>query len=105
MGDGLGRGAEERDQAFPWILPNQSHPPIFFYRLVNGRVLVDLLINRIQIFIQSEKLDQEGFFNPLIEKEFTSLPERKNPIRGLDEVGIENLRKSKKLSAFERRPE
>jgi hypothetical protein len=47
MGDGFGRGTQERDQAFPWLLPNQSHPSIFFYRLVYHWIPVDLLINRI----------------------------------------------------------
>ena len=76
-------------------------PRYFSDRLVNDRIPVDLFLNRIQIFIQSEKLDQERFFNSFIEEGFSFLPEGKNPIRGLDDVGIEDLGKSKKLSAFQ----
>jgi len=101
MGDRFGRRAQERDQTFPWVLSNQSHPSIFFYRLVNDRVLVDFFQNRIQIFIQPEKLNQERLFDSLIEKGFSSLPEGKNSIRGLNDVGIEDFGKSKKLSAFQ----
>jgi hypothetical protein len=46
-------------------------------------------------------LNHEGLFDPLIEEEFTALPNGKNPIRGLDDVGIEDFGKSKKLSAFQ----
>ena len=35
MRDGLSRGAEKRDQALPWILPNQPHSPILLNGLVN----------------------------------------------------------------------
>jgi hypothetical protein len=68
---------------------------------VNHCIFVDFFVNGIQIFIQSEKLNQERFFNALIEKGFSFLPEGKNPVRGLNDVGIGDLRKSKKLSAFQ----
>jgi hypothetical protein len=47
LGDGFGRGTQERDQAIPWILSDDSQPPIFFDGLVNDWVPVDLFINRI----------------------------------------------------------
>jgi hypothetical protein len=46
-------------------------------------------------------LDYKRLFDSLIEEEFPALPEGKNPIRGLNDVGIEDLGKSKKLSAFQ----
>jgi hypothetical protein len=67
---------------------------------MNHGIPVDLLQYNIEIFVQSEKMDQERFFNPLVEKEISSLPERKNPIRGMNDVGIENFSKSKKLPTF-----
>jgi hypothetical protein len=33
-------------------------------------------------------MDQERFFNTLVEKEISFLAEGKNPIRGLNDVGI-----------------
>jgi hypothetical protein len=45
--DGLGRGAHERDQAFPRILPDQPHASIFLNCAVNGRIPVNLLQQRI----------------------------------------------------------
>ena len=101
MGDGFGRGTQERDQTLPWILSDHSQPPIFFDGLVNDGVLVNLFVNEIQVFIQSEKMDQERLFDSLIEEEFSDLPDGKNPIRGLNQVGIEDFSKSKKLSAFQ----
>jgi hypothetical protein len=67
---------------------------------MDRRVPVDLLQYGIERFLQSEKMDQERFFNPLIEKEISLLPEGKNPIRGMNDVGIENFGKSKKLPAL-----
>jgi hypothetical protein len=55
---------------------------------MNHWIPVDLFQNRIEIFIQPEKIDQERFFNPLVEKDISFLPEAKNPIRGLNNVGI-----------------
>jgi hypothetical protein len=46
-------------------------------------------------------LNQKRFFHPLIEKILPSLTDGKNPIRGLNDVGIEELGESKKLSAFQ----
>jgi len=46
-------------------------------------------------------LDQERLFDSLVEEEIPALPDGKNPIRGLNNVGIEDLGKSKKLSAFQ----
>jgi hypothetical protein len=68
---------------------------------VNDGVLVDLLINEIQVFIQSEQMDHERLFDSFIKEEFSDLPDGKNLIRGLNDVGIEDLNKSKKLSAFQ----
>jgi len=68
---------------------------------VNDGVPVDLFINEIQVFIQSEKADHEGLFDSLIEEEFSDLPDGKNPIRGLNQVAIEDFGKSEKLSAFQ----
>jgi hypothetical protein len=101
LGDGFGRGTQERDQTLPRVLPDHSQPPIFFDGLVNDRVPVDLFINCVQVFIQSEKSNQEWFFNTLKENGFSFLPYRKNPIRRLNDVGIEDLGKPKKLTAFQ----
>jgi hypothetical protein len=48
-------------------------------------------------------LDQKGLVNSIIEEGFSSLPEGKNPAGGLNDIGIEDLRKSKKLPAFQGR--
>jgi len=101
LSDSFGRGTQERDQTFPWILSDHSQSLIFLDGLVNDGVLVDLFINEIHVFIQSEKSNHETLFDSLIEKEFSDLPDGKNPIRGLNQVGIEDLGKSKKLSAFQ----
>jgi hypothetical protein len=101
MGNGFGRGAQERDQTLPWILSDHSQPSIFLDGLVNDKVLVDLFINEIQVFIQSKKADHESLFGSLIEEEFSDLPDGKDLIRGLNHVGIEDLGKTKKLSAFQ----
>jgi hypothetical protein len=68
---------------------------------VNHWIPVDLSQHGIEIFIQSEEMDQERFFNPLVENEVSFLPQRENPIRGLDDVGIQDLGKPEKLSAFQ----
>jgi hypothetical protein len=101
MGDGFGRGAQERNQAFPWILPDHSQPSIFFNGLVDDRVPVDLFINQIQIVIQSKKSGQEPFFDSFVEEEFSNLPDRKNLIRRMNNIVIEDFGKSKELSAFQ----
>jgi hypothetical protein len=105
MRNGFGRGAKERDQAFPWILFDQSHPSICLYRPMNHWVLVNLFENKIQIFIQSEKPNQKRFFYSFIEKEVPFLIEREDPIRRLDEIGIHHLGKTEKLSTFQGIPE
>jgi len=101
VGDSFRRGTQERNQTFPWILPDHSQPSIFFNGLVNDRVPVDLSINEIQIFIQSEKSDHEPFFDSFVEEEFSNLPDGKNPTRRLNNIVIEDFGKSKKLSAFQ----
>jgi hypothetical protein len=68
---------------------------------VNDRIAVDLFINHVQVFFQSEKLDDERFLGSLIEEDIPSLPDGKNPVRRLNNIGIESLGKSKKLSAFQ----
>jgi hypothetical protein len=45
MSDGFGRGTQERDQTFPWILSDHSQPPIFFDGFMNDWILVDLFVN------------------------------------------------------------
>jgi hypothetical protein len=101
MGNGFGRGAQEREQTFPWVLTNEPHASVFFNGLMNDRVLVNFFLDKIEIILQPEKLDQKRLFNALIEKGFPFLTKRKDLIRGLNEIGIENLCKSKKLSAFQ----
>jgi hypothetical protein len=46
-------------------------------------------------------MDHERLFDSFIKEEFSDLPDGKNLIRGLNDVGIEDLNKSKKLSAFQ----
>jgi hypothetical protein len=101
MGNGFGRGAQEGEQTFPWVLTNEPHASVFFNGLMNDRVLVNFFFDRIDIILQPKKLDQKRFFNTLVEKELPSLRERKDSVRGLNEIGIENLCKAKKLSAFQ----
>jgi hypothetical protein len=101
LSDRFGGGTQERDQTFPWILSDHSQPLIFLDGLVNDRVLVDLSINEIHVFIQPEKLNHKRLFGSLKEKEFSDLPDGKNPIRGLNQVSVEDLGKPKKLSAFQ----
>jgi hypothetical protein len=67
---------------------------------MDHRIPVDLFQYGIERFFQSEKTDEERFFNPFIEEEISLLPEGKNPIRGMNDVGTENLGKSKKLPAL-----
>jgi hypothetical protein len=47
---------------------------------MDHRIPVDLLYYSFEIFVQSEKMDQERLFNPLVEKKISFLPEGKNPI-------------------------
>jgi hypothetical protein len=56
--------------------------------MMNHRVSIDLFHYRIQILIQPEELDQKRFPNAIIEKGLSSLPEGKNPTRGLEDVSI-----------------
>jgi hypothetical protein len=101
VGDGFGRGAQERNQTFPWILPDHSQPPIFFNSLVNDRVSVDLFVNEIQILIQSKKSDYKSPIDSFVEEELSDLPDGKNPVRRLNNIVVEDFGKSKKLSAFQ----
>ena len=48
-------------------------------------------------------MNQKGLVDSLIEEGFFYLPEGKNPVGGLNDIGIEDLRKSKKLPAFKGR--
>jgi hypothetical protein len=68
--------------------------------LTDRWIPVDPLQYGIERFLKSEKIDQERLFNPLVEKEISFLPEGENPIRGMNDVGIEHFGKSKKLPAF-----
>jgi hypothetical protein len=67
---------------------------------VNRRIPINLLQNGIQIFIQSEEMDQEVLFNSFIEENVPFLPEREEVIGGLDKVGPHDLSISEKLAAF-----
>jgi hypothetical protein len=51
---------------------------------VNGRIPINLLQNGIQIFIQSEKMEQEVLFHSFIEENVPFLPEGEEVIGGLD---------------------
>jgi hypothetical protein len=80
MRDSLGRGTQEGDQALPGILPNQSQTSIVLNRLVYDRVPINLFQNRIQILIQPEKMNQERFVHPFIEKKTPFLMKGENSI-------------------------
>jgi hypothetical protein len=67
---------------------------------VNGRIPINLLQNGIQIFIHSEKMDQEVPFHSFIEENVPFLPEGEEVIGGLDKVGPHDLGISEKLAAF-----
>jgi len=68
--------------------------------LVDERVPINILQNGIQVFIQSEEMDQEVLFDSIIEEKVPFLPEREEVIGGLDKVGPHDLGISKKLAAF-----
>jgi hypothetical protein len=67
---------------------------------VNGRIPVNRLQQRIQVFLQSEKMDQESFFHSFIEKRVPLLPKGEDAIRRLNNVGFLNLGISEKLSTL-----
>jgi hypothetical protein len=67
---------------------------------VDDRVSIDLHQNRIKIFIQSEKTDQKGFFNPIVKEDISFLPKGEDSIIGLQDVGIKYLGESEKLSTL-----
>jgi hypothetical protein len=67
---------------------------------VNERILINLLQNGTQIFIQSEEMDKEVLFHSFIEENVPLLPEREEVIGGLDQVGPHGLGISEKLAAF-----
>jgi hypothetical protein len=67
---------------------------------VNERVPVNLLQNGVQIFIQSEKTDQEILFRSFVEENVPFLPEGEKVIAGLDKVGSHDLGVSEKLATF-----
>jgi hypothetical protein len=46
-------------------------------------------------------LDDERFLGSLIEENIPPLPDGKNPVRRLNNIGIEGFGKPKKLSAFQ----
>jgi hypothetical protein len=46
-------------------------------------------------------VDYARLFDSLVKDEIPALPDGKNPIGGLNDVGIEDFCKSKKLSAFQ----
>jgi hypothetical protein len=75
LGDGLGRGTQEREEAFPRILLDEPQTSIFLNGSLNERILINLLQDSIQIFIQSEKMGQEGFVHSFKEKGIPFLPE------------------------------
>jgi hypothetical protein len=46
-------------------------------------------------------LDHDRLFDSLVEEEVPALPDGKHPTRGLNDIGIEDFGKSKKLSALQ----
>src|SRR4030042_1867065 len=103
MGDGLRRRTNEGKQAFPWILSNQPHATVCLDGLVDHRVPIDLLQNRIKVFVQSKEIGQKRFIHPFpfIEEEVAFLIKREDPIRGLDNIGLVDLRESEELPPVE----
>jgi hypothetical protein len=68
---------------------------------MNRRVPINLLQKGVQIFIQSEKMDQEVLFHSLIVQNVPLLPEREKVIGGLNKVGSHDLGISEKLAALQ----
>jgi hypothetical protein len=68
---------------------------------MNGRIAINLLQNGIQIFVQSEKMNQELLFHSFVEENIPLLPEREEVIGGLDQVGPHDLGIPEKLAAFQ----
>jgi hypothetical protein len=99
--DGFGRGTQERKEAFPRILLDEPQASIFLNGSMNERIPINLLQDKIQIFIQSEKMGQEGLIHSFKEKGISFLPEREGSIRGLDDIGLYDLGISEELSAFQ----
>ena len=46
----------EADQTFPRLLANQTKPPMILNRSVNGRVDIDFMDERREVYIQREKI-------------------------------------------------
>jgi hypothetical protein len=99
--DGLRRRTEEREKAFPRILPDQSQARKLPDRLPDNGIPVDLFQNRVEIVIQPEELPEERFFRSPVVKKVSFLPQGEDLIGRLDEIGILDLCKAKELSAFQ----
>jgi hypothetical protein len=68
--------------------------------LVNGWVPIDLSQDGFPILFQPKKMYQEVPFNSFEKKTASSLPERKDPIAGLNKIGIHYFGVAKELAAF-----
>jgi hypothetical protein len=102
VGDRFRRGAQERDQTFPGVLPNQSQPRIAENGPMNGGVKIDLLVDGRQIVVQSQEMDQEPIVHALKKERVSLLPERENPVGGLNDISLFDLREPEKLPALQR---
>jgi hypothetical protein len=67
---------------------------------MNDRILIDLSQNGIEVFIQSEELDQESLLHSLRKEGFSALPQGEDPAGGLNDIGLPAPRKPKELSTF-----
>jgi hypothetical protein len=101
VGNGFCRGAEKREQTFPGVLPDQSHPSVFLNRQVKGWIPINLFQHRFDIFIQAEKGSKKIFFNSLGEKHLLFLPEQEDPIAGLNMIRVRQFGIAKKLAALQ----
>jgi len=68
---------------------------------VNDRISINRSQNPLEIFIEPKESDKKRLFDPLIEEEIPFLPERKDPIRSLNQVGVLTLCEAKKLSTLQ----
>ena len=101
LGDGLSGGTEEREKAFPRVLPDQSQPRVLPNRLTDDGIPVDLFQDRVEIVIQSEELSEERFSDSLVVKKVSFLPQGEDLIGRLNDISIQDLCKAKELSAFQ----
>ena len=101
VGNRFCRGTEKGEQTFPWVLPNQSQPMTAPNGLVNGWVPIDLSQDGFPILFQPKKMYQKLPVNPFEKKTASSLAERKDPIGGLNKIGIHYFGVAKELATFQ----